>query len=120
MYEFIEKLKKKPESYRRRFALGVSGGITAMLFVVWASVIFPTTNRAILATNSDSEEEQKEQTPITTLSSGVAQAYAALKASLSKVSTDSVNVQEEYNKMKGQVENGEFDILPQGNNNPQE
>ena len=96
MYDYIEKLKNRPESHRRRVAFGVSGTITAIVFIIWASVIFPQTNRAIIAkSNPQSEASQKEETPIKTLSSGVAQVYNAMKASFGSYEGDSIDLQSE-------------------------
>lgn len=116
MYDYIEKLKSRPESHRRRFAFGVSGTITAIVFIIWASVIFPQTNRAIIAkSNPQMQAKQNEETPIGTLSNGVAQVYQAMKESFGNTKGESINIQNEYERMKNQVEQGEIEIVPNGN-----
>lgn len=37
----VENLRQRPEHERRRIALAYSGGMTAVIFLVWLTVLFP-------------------------------------------------------------------------------
>jgi hypothetical protein len=117
MMDYIEQLKQRPISYRKRFTLGVSTGVTMAVFVVWASVIIPSERSVIIADSTPKAKvENNVETPINVIANGVADAYEAMKVGLQKLSGDSNDLQTEYNRMKGQVQGGEIQVIPYGGN----
>lgn len=108
MRRYIEELKKRPDHHRQRVALGVSGGITAIIFVLWVSVTVPNTAQ----TFAREEKQEKKDTPISVLSQGAAQVYQAVKQNISDVSQNTVDLQSEYEKMKQEVESGQIKLIP--------
>lgn len=115
MYDLIERLKQKPEHHRRRVAFGVSGGITAIIFILWASVILPNDTRQVALQKQESKPSG--ETPIATLRNGVAQVYEAFQALMQSTedAKESLDFESEYKKIKEQVEKGEIDVVPNSN-----
>lgn len=115
MYDLIERLKQKPEHHRRRVAFGVSGGITAIIFILWASIIFPHDTKQIALQKQ--EVKPTTETPIATLRNGVAQVYEAFQALMQSTedTKEKVDFETEYKKIKDQVEKGEIDVMPNSN-----
>lgn len=113
MEDLIERLKKYPDHQKRHIAFALSGGITVIVFVLWASVIFPHGTREIVAENNAQKVERVE-TPISTLKNGVAQAFEAVRGLWfdSKTSVEDLNLETEYEKIKKQVENGDIKFIP--------
>jgi len=109
MYSYIEELRKKPDHHKRRIALGVSTLVTGLIFVAWLSVLLPQGTNKTLVENSN---EPKGETPLSTLKNGVAQVYEAFKG-IGNDGGDSLNLEEEYNRMKSQVESGEIELVPE-------
>lgn len=112
MYQrYLEQLKKRSDKHKERFALSVSGGITAIIFVLWASVIVPQ-NIGTLA--QETKETEQKDTPVSVLSSGVAQVYNAVLEVWDKGKGDvkTIDIQSEYLKMKQEVEEGTIVIPP--------
>ena len=105
MYQYIQNLRHKSDHHKRRFALAASGAITAMIFMAWVSVLLPqTTNQRVAEATP---RERDGETPFESLRSGVAQAYAGIQALFTETA-ENVDLEEEYNKMKSQVESGEM------------
>lgn len=48
--DHIDRLREKPEHIRHRIALGVSGGVTALVVVVWAMVLVSSGTLSLKAT----------------------------------------------------------------------
>ncbi|TAL49567.1 hypothetical protein EPN83_00270 [Patescibacteria group bacterium] len=104
MFETIARWRQKPEGARRRIAFGLSAIVTALIFLVWVSVIFPGSRTQVVTAKPAGE------TPIATLRSGVAQAYEALRGIFSE--TKSLDLESEYNRIRSQVESGEIKLVP--------
>ncbi len=109
MYKYIEELRSKPDHHKRRIALGISTIVTGLIFVGWLSVLLPQGANNTLAQN---QNEPKGETPLTTLKNSVAQVFEAMRG----IGDDanSLNLEEEYNRMKEQVESGEIELVPEG------
>jgi hypothetical protein len=107
MYQYIHSLRHKSDHHKRRFALAASGAITAMIFMAWVSVLLPQTanQRVVQVTVTPRQEE----TPFESLRNSVAQAYIGIQ-DLFAETTENVDLEEEYNKMKSQVESGSMDF----------
>jgi predicted PurR-regulated permease PerM len=113
MEEYINHLKTKPEHHRRRIALGASTAITALVFVLWASVTVPQTTQ-VVAQASETKTTQKGESPIATLKTSAAQAYEGMRQvwNSNTSSVTQVNLEKEYSNIKSQVENGDIKITP--------
>jgi hypothetical protein len=68
MFEYLEQLRKKPLSVRKRIAFFVALSFAGFIFVIWLSIIFPDfrKNEALQANVLSSEPS-----PITTLGSQI-------------------------------------------------
>lgn len=110
MFELIEKLRTKPEKYRRRVAFGASAFITAILFSVWTSVLYPGNQGQILA---QQEENPKGDSPIAVIRKSTAQAFDAFKGIWGESERTIIDFQSEYERMRDQVESGQIKIVPE-------
>jgi len=113
MDEYINHLKTKPEHHRRRIALGASTAITALVFVLWASVTIPQTTQ-VVAQASETKNASKGESPIATLKTSAAQAYEGMRQvwNANTSSVTQVNLEDAYTDIKSQVESGEIKMTP--------
>ena len=121
MHQYIEQLRKKSYHHKRRVALGASGAITALIFMAWLSVILPSNTAQIVARSGNAEQssvDEQGNTPIEALKNSTAQAYSAVRDMFVK-SASSINLQEDYTKMRSQVETGQIKIVPVDSRNTQ-
>ncbi len=112
MFDLIEHLRGKPEKYRKRFSLAVAFFATAVIFAVWASVLFPAGQSRIVARAQPEREVQKADSPIATIRKSTAQAFSAIKGILSD-SEKSIDFQSEYERIRDQVDSGQIKLGPQ-------
>jgi len=80
MFEFIENLRQKPNSTKKKIAFLTSFSVSAIIFVVWISVIYPdmkNENRVISTTSSS--------TPIETFTGFMSDGFSQMKEKLSEV-----------------------------------
>ena len=112
MDSHLEQLRKRPDHHKRRIAFGISAFITSLIFVVWLSVLLPKNASEIVA----KEKPSNEVTPFDSLKTGVAQVYEASKGLFSDTKK-SIDLEVEYNRIKGQVESGQIQIVPENANN---
>ena len=63
MPDLIENLRKKPERERRRITVLVSLGITAIIFLVWLSIVWNGFKRDV----KEEEDTRQERGPISSL-----------------------------------------------------
>lgn len=110
MDSYIERLRNKPDHHKRRIAMGLATFFTSLIFVVWLSVLLPQGSQTNVATNTG--KKANADTPFSTLKSGVAQVYQAVKTSFSDTQK-SINLEEEYNRMKNQVQTGQIKLTPE-------
>lgn len=112
LYRYLNHIKSRPEHHRRRYALGISALITAAIAIVWLSIIVPHGTSQIV-TQKEATTKPQGDTPIVTLQRGVAQAFEAMQGIFKGATDKSLNLQDEYNKMKNQVQSGEIKMVPQ-------
>ncbi len=79
MFEFIENLRQKPNSAKKRIAFFTSLSISLVVFAVWVTVIYPDmkNNRVISETSSS--------TPVETLASFMSDGFSQLKVKVGEV-----------------------------------
>jgi|ERR1035437_1298315 Trk-type K+ transport system membrane component len=114
MYKYIENLRKGPDHHKRRFTLVATSAITGAIFLAWLSVLFPQNVSTVVA-DSQQSQVSDQVTPIGTLEASVGQAFGAIKSlfdNTTKTVTD-VNLQDQYSKMKDQVQSGQIQLTPQ-------
>lgn len=85
MFDFLEKLHKKPENKRRIFATSVSLGVTLVIFLVWLSVILPTSVHKEVTSGENSGWSRGIKTPFEAVKKNTAQAFSALKGQLDSI-----------------------------------
>jgi len=115
MDDLITHLQTKPEHHRRRIALGVSTGITAIIFVLWVSVMTPRSSQVVAKSSVTPAAQSQGETPLATLKTSAAQAFQGIKEILGNGADGVTNVDlnSEYNRIKGQVENGDIKLTPE-------
>ena len=113
MREIIQRLHERPERHRRRITFAVSAGFTALVFVVWASVILPS---GIRGTVAKSQSRSEAETPLATLKTSVASVYEATKGLFDEVNEQgqAIDFEAKYQDIKTQVESGEIQLVPEG------
>ena len=96
----IEKLREKPDHIRHGVALGIAGGVTLMLFIIWLFVLFPINIDQI----AQSAPEQNNS-PFDSLKAQVSSAYDNFTKDLQNNSAfkSGTNWQNSYEKIKSQV-----------------
>lgn len=112
MFDLIEHLRNKPEQYRKRFSLAIAFFATAVIFSVWASVLFPAGQSRIIANAQPKQESQKADSPIATIRKSTAQAFSAIKDILND-GEKAIDFQAEYERVRDQVDSGQIKLGPQ-------
>jgi len=91
MFDFLEKLREKPERVKKQVAFIVALSISGIIFVVWLSVIFPSWR------SSQVETQSSEPSPLasftSTFSSGlsdISSQFSKIKNIVSSLSTSTV------------------------------
>lgn len=84
MFDFLERVYKKPERKRRMYAVSFSLGITAVIFVVWLSTILPTSISSEAA-NGDGSWKKQIVSPLGAVKRNTAQAFDALRGQLDSI-----------------------------------
>ena len=113
MESYLDRLRNRPDHHKERIAFGLATFFTALVFVVWLSVLFPNGSNDIVAKEKPVE---KGETPFTALKNGVAQVYEASKDLFGTSSGGKTqSLEEQYNKIKGQVESGQIKVVPDQN-----
>lgn len=84
MFELLRKLQEKSEGEKKMIALGVSSGITLVIFFVWASAFFiKIGGNSIIVTQEDVEAQknvtEKTPSPGKLLKENLANATASFK-----------------------------------------
>ena len=113
MDRIIAKLHKKPEHHRRHITFALSASITAIIFMVWVTVVAPNTiKNATLAQNE--QITTSAETPIATVKNSVAATFEGIKNIFQKGndSLKEVNFSDEYGKVKTQVKQGDIKLIP--------
>lgn len=110
---YLLELRTKSHHHKRRFALVTSAAVTGAIFVAWLSVLLPSDTHRIVAENkpAPSAEVSPENTPFNTLKRQTADAYTAMKG-LFESQISNVDLQNEYDSMKTQVESGQIKLAP--------
>lgn len=66
MFEYLEKLRQKPESSRKKIAFFTSFSVVAVIFAVWLTVIYPDfkkeTDQKIAESKTDESTENFART----------------------------------------------------------
>ena len=100
MFEFIEKLRKKSESTKKKIAFSVAFSLSGIIFVVWLSVIY-----------SDFKQQQAlDQKVISTGTSG----ESPIDNLSDTLSTGISTIGEQLQKMKAMVSSFQTDLTSQG------
>jgi|ERR1035437_1380531 hypothetical protein len=90
----LEKLRAKPESYRKRLAFGLSSGITLVIFLFWI---------ASLGTISTGESSVPSPAASigSSLTGSVSDSFASIKGAFSSLFSDSKNASSSIEVLPG-------------------
>src|SRR3990167_10075922 len=84
----LENLKQKPEEYRKKFALGVSGGVFLVMLFTWAFFKgYLGYSNPIIAENTDSQDNRE----ISLASANLAKIPSSSEGSIVSDKKDSLN-----------------------------
>jgi hypothetical protein len=75
MLEFLRRLQKKPEAVRRRYALMFSGGVTAIIFGLWLTVVTTGTISYGEDAGPDTNQNQQVASPLESLTGSAESAF---------------------------------------------
>lgn len=114
MDEFISKLQKKPEHHRRHITFATSAGITALVFMLWVTVVAPRSIQNEVVAEAPTKSRTDVESPIGTIKQSTAAVYDGIKKIFIKSndSISNINIDTEYGKVKTQVQNGDIKLMP--------
>ena len=95
----IEKIREKPVHTRNLFALVLAGGITFVLFLLWAFVLLPY---RIDIVASKSNDQSKEASPFSVLRAQVGSAWDSITNTINN--NKSLDWQNQYNRIKSETQ----------------
>jgi hypothetical protein len=110
MENLVERMKARPRHERERYAFGISAGLTALMFLVWAVSAVPRSS-TMMATAEAPQQEVSGPSPLSVLKDGVSQVAAAAQALLSQSTDVSIDLDAEYERIKAEVESGSINIV---------
>ena len=82
MFELIEKLRSKPESAKKRIAFFTAFAFSGLLFIAWATVIFPNFKRSLDQTAKDTGPS-----PISTFAATIMSGVSSVTNQISEIKT---------------------------------
>ncbi|MSR78803.1 MAG: hypothetical protein EXS59_01515 [Candidatus Taylorbacteria bacterium] len=74
MFEYLEQLRNKPQSYRKRVAVVASSVFTGLIILIWISTFGVETAKVV-----DSKETAKEFAPFLEIKESTALFFSSLK-----------------------------------------
>ncbi len=94
MFDYLEKLRKKPERVKKQIAFLISFAIVGVIFVVWLTVIYPDFRQneeasAVLASTTPSPISAFSDTFSSGISA-ISEEFSRIKESISSFSSGSV------------------------------
>ncbi|MFA7216760.1 MAG: hypothetical protein WC095_02155 [Candidatus Paceibacterota bacterium] len=95
MFNYLDNLRKKPDSYKKRFSILVSFLVVGLIFVVWLSVIYPD----VRDMGKKKAEIRKDPTPANAFLGNMWEGFRSLEESygnLGKTVSDLSNNIENY------------------------
>jgi hypothetical protein len=112
MEDLVERMKARPRHERERYAFGISAGLTALMFLVWAVSAVPRSSTMIAVAEAPRQEAASGPSPLSVLKEGVSQVAAAAQALFAESAADvSIDLDAEYERIKAEVESGSIDII---------
>lgn len=86
MFEFLENLRNRPDDHKRLVALGVSFGVTALIFMIWLSAFFVRIGQdSVVVTKNDIEVQKKKLAETLTPFESVKESAAHVGESFSRL-----------------------------------
>lgn len=111
MEDLVERMKARPRHERERYAFGISAGLTALMFLVWAVSAVPQSSTIIAAAETPQQEAVSGPSPLSVLREGVSQVAAAAQALFAESTNVSIDLDAEYERIKSEVESGSINIV---------
>ena len=95
MFEYLEKLRQKPEGAKKRFAFLTAFTISGIIFVVWLSVIYPDLTEQ---KKRDDKVKNLESSPLSSFIENVSYGFGQIGKSFDgiKETIDMLKTQPEY------------------------
>lgn len=100
MEDYIRQLRAKPAHHRNYFALAVSGGFTAIIFLVWSYANFGGAPTVVAEKVPDSQVQAVS--PFKAVGNGVANVISAFKTHIegSTATLQKVDLESQYQNMR--------------------
>jgi hypothetical protein len=88
VFQFIEKLQRKPEAARKRIAILTAAAITGIIFAVWLSVLMVRVDGA----EETASTAEDGASPISILRDNVADFFVGAKSQFSELKSSIENI----------------------------
>ncbi|MFZ2049012.1 MAG: hypothetical protein WAV25_01820 [Minisyncoccia bacterium] len=115
MKKYLSEIHTKSPEHKKKFALSVSLGITLIIFGIWSLVKWSDLSKKDVVVEN-SQPIADEITPISNLTSGIANSLEAIKTTATdlKNSVNQVNLQNQYENIRNEAlpadaQNGNID-----------
>lgn len=110
MRSYLSTIHLRSHAHKKRFALGVSAGITLSIFTIWSLMTFSSLNNdstVVAEGNMNTQNTAEEIPPLNTLKSGVAASFQAIKDQFGnlKGSVKAVDLNSEYQTIRNDAVN---------------
>jgi len=105
MRAYLSTIHTRSHAHKKRFAFGVSAGITLSIFAIWSIVTFSSFGKdSVVATDNRLDDTAA---PIENIKSGVASSFQALKDQMNSVkgSVKAVDLNKEYQDVRNDAVN---------------
>ena len=95
MRRYISTIHTRSDAHKKRFALGVSGLVTLMIFGVWSVFTFDMFKGSVIAEIEGNQNTASAIEPLENVSNGLGESFKVLK--------------DQFNTMKGSIKSVDFD-----------
>jgi hypothetical protein len=82
MFEFLEKLRQKPENVKKRIAFLTAFSFAGIIFVVWLSIVYPDLKNSNPDKNSSKESEP---TPLSALGENISAGFSSISGEFGEI-----------------------------------
>ena len=109
MENYLYRLSQKSDHHKKRFALGVSGCFTAIIFLIWSFVNFGGA-ATVVAENVPNSNAKEAISPFENIGKGFASAWTAIKYQLEDTGNtiEKVNLDSKYEEIRNDALNNQY------------
>jgi hypothetical protein len=106
MENYLYRLSQKSDHHKKRFALGVSGCFTAIIFLIWSFINFGGA-ATVVSENIPNRDAKEAISPFENIGKGLASAWSAIKYQFEDTTKtiDKVNLDSKYEEIRNDALN---------------